>query len=159
MAWDAALAIDSEGPATDVLFAIELANLQLEEFRHMDRLLDRFLDNAYGDLERRSLSLLGPSAVLRKLRRFRVDFAKLADEVTNTTKVFGDWHMARVYQAARERFHLDRWRDSVERRLYNLNQLYDLVRSELWDRRMFLLELVIAVLIVLELVVGLGPIR
>jgi hypothetical protein len=33
------------------------------------------------------------------------------------------------------------------------------VRSELWDRRMFLLELIIAILIVLELVVGLGLIH
>jgi hypothetical protein len=159
LAWDAALVIDLAGPAADVLFAIEVANLQLEEFRQMDRSLDRFLDNAYDDLERPGFSLLGSSAVLRKLRRFRVDLAKLADEVSNSTKVFGDWHLARVYQAARERFHLDRWRDSVERRLQDLDQLYNLVRSELWDRRMFVLELVIAVLIVLELIAGLGLTR
>jgi hypothetical protein len=79
LAWDAALVIDLAGPAADVLFAIEVANLQLEEFRQMDRSLDRFLDNAYGDLERHGLSLFGPSTVLRKLRRFRVDLAKLAD--------------------------------------------------------------------------------
>jgi hypothetical protein len=159
LAWDAAIVIDLAGPAGDVLFAIEIANLQLEEFRQMDRSLDRFLDNAYGDLERRGLSLLGPSVVLRKLRRFRVDLAKLADEVSNSTKIFGDWHLARVYQGAGERFHLDRWRQSVERRLHELDQLYNLARSELWDRRMFVLELVIAVLIIVELVIGLGLFR
>ena len=125
----------------------------------MDRALNRFMDNAYSDLDRPAPSLLGTSTVLRKLRRFRVDLARLADEVTNTTKVFGDWHLARVYVAARERFHLDRWRESVDHRLDQLDQLYNLVRSELWDRRMFVLELVIAILIVVELVIGLRSIR
>lgn len=154
LAWDAGLVVDLAGPAADLLYTIELANLQLEEFRHMDRSLDRFLNQAYADLERRTP--FGTSVVLRKLRWFRVDLARLADEVTNTTKVFGDWHLARVYVAARERFHLDRWRESVEYRLGQLDQLYNLVRSELWDRRMFVLELVVVILIVVEIVTSLG---
>ena len=35
--WDAALVVDLDGSAEDVLFVLELANLQLEEFRWMDR--------------------------------------------------------------------------------------------------------------------------
>src|SRR5262249_38366377 len=82
--WDAALVVDLGGYVDDVLYALELANLQLEEFRSMDQTLDRYLDRAYADLERRPISLLGAStAVLRKLRWFRVDLTKLADEVTH----------------------------------------------------------------------------
>src|SRR5262249_21893379 len=78
LAWDAALVIDLAGPAADVLHTLELANLQLEEFRQMDRALDRFLTNAYADLERRSPLGFGTTAVLRKLRWFRVDLVRLA---------------------------------------------------------------------------------
>jgi len=151
--WDAALLIDLTRESDDTLYAIELANVQLEEFRHMDLMLDRFLNRAYDDLERRPFSLFGvSSAVLRKLRWFRVDLAKLADEVTNTTKFFGDWYLARVYAAARERFHLEQWKNSVEQRLAQLDHIYNVVHSEIAERRMFWLELIVVILIALDLV-------
>src|SRR5262249_51906896 len=81
--WDAALAVDLTGYVDDVLYALELANLQLEEFRVMDRRLDTYLDRAYEDLERpRRPFFAGAKKTLQHLRRFRVDVAKLTDEVT-----------------------------------------------------------------------------
>ena len=59
--WDAALVIDLAGYVDDELYVLELANLQLEEFRVMDQTLDRYLNRAYDDLERRQWSLLGIS--------------------------------------------------------------------------------------------------
>jgi hypothetical protein len=151
--WDAALLVDLSGYVDDALYVLELANLQLEEFRTMDHLLDRYLDRAYDDLERRRFSLFGvASRVLRKLRRFRVDVTKLADEVTHITKFFGDWHLARLYLGARERFYLDHWKNSVESRLGQLDQLYSVVQGEVNDRRMIWLEAIIVILFVIDLV-------
>jgi hypothetical protein len=152
--WDAALVVDPAGPAEDVLYVLEVANLQLEEFRMMDRALDRSLDRAYGDLERRgAAALFGSTAgVLRKLRWSRVDLSKLADEVTNITKFVGDWYLARVYLGARERFHLDRWRASVEQRLGQLDELYSVARAEVFERRLLWLEVLMAVFFAIDLV-------
>jgi hypothetical protein len=150
--WDAALVVDLERTPEDVLYVLELANLQLEEFRVMDQTLDRYLNVAYDDLERRPVTLFGiASSVLRKLRRFRVDLTKLTDEVTHITKFFGDWYLARVYVLARERFHLDEWRASVEGRLAQLDQLYGVVHSELYEKRMFWLEVIIVVFFAIDL--------
>jgi hypothetical protein len=151
--WDAALVVDLGGYVDDVLYVLELANLQLEEFRVMDRTLDRYLNHAYEDLERLPFSLFGVSSpVLGTLRRFRVDLTKLADEVTHITKFVGDWYLARVYLAARERFYLDQWRSSVEQRLGQLDQLYSVVQAELNERRMLWLEVIIVVLFVIDVV-------
>jgi hypothetical protein len=150
--WDAALVLDLTGYVEDTLYILELANLQLEEFRVIDRALDRYLDRAYEDLEKRHLTLFGmPTLVLRTLRRFRVDVTKLADEVTHITKFFGDWHLARVYLAARDRFYLEQWRGSVERRLAQLDQLYSVVHSEIYERRTLWLEVIVVLLILAEL--------
>jgi hypothetical protein len=152
--WDAALVADLEGYAEDVLFVLELANLQLEEFRWMDRTLDRFLERAYDDLARRQWWTFGATtAVLRALRTLRVDLAKLADQVTHITKFVGDWHLARVYLLARERFHLDQWRASVEQRLGELDRLYTITRGDQYDRRMFVLEIVIVVFFAIDLLI------
>lgn len=150
--WDAALVVDLSGHVEDVLYVLELANLQLEEFRMMDQALDRYLDRAYDDLERRRFSLFGvASATLQKLRRFRVDLTKLADEVTHITKFFGDWYLARVYLAVRERFHLDQWRSSVEQRLGQLDRLYSVVHAEINERRMLWLEIIIVIFFAIDL--------
>jgi hypothetical protein len=151
--WDAALICDLTGLSDDLLYVLEMANLQLEEFKIMDQLLDGALDRAYIDLERRALSLVRtPSRTLRKLRWLRVDFTRLAEEVTNITKFVGDWYLARVYLAARERFHLDRWRQSVEQRLSQLDQLYSVVQSEAFERRMLFLEFLIVVFFAIDLI-------
>jgi hypothetical protein len=152
--WDAAVAIDLGGYLDDVLYALELANLQLEEFRAMDRRLDKYLDGAYDDLERRRSPLFGgASKTLQHLRRFRVDVAKLADEVTHITKFFGDWYLARVYLGARDRFYLDHWRSSVEQRLGQLDKLYSVFHAEVNERRMLWLEAVIVIFFALDLLI------
>jgi hypothetical protein len=150
--WDASLVIDLTGYFEDVLYVLELANLQLEEFHVMDRRLNQYFNQVYDDLERERGLIFGrPPPVLRALRRFRVDLAKLADEVTHITKFFGDWYLARVYLAARDRFHLDFWRSSVEQRLGQLSQLYGVVHAEIYDRRMLWLEVIIVVLFMIDL--------
>jgi len=150
--WDAALVVDLTGYVDDVLYALELANLQLEEFRVMDQRLDAYLDRAYEDLERKRLPLFGAAAkTLRHLRRFRVDVAKLTDEVTHITKFFGDWHLARVYLGAHDRFYLDQWRASVEQRLAQVDKLYSVVHTEVNEKRMLWLEIAIVICFVIDL--------
>jgi len=150
--WDAAMVVDLTGYVDDVLYALELANLQLEEFRVMDRRLDVYLDRAYEDLDRRRLPLFGAaSTTLRNLRRFRVDVAKLTDEVTHITKFFGDWYLARVYLGARDRFYLDQWRASVEQRLAQVDKLYTVVHTEVNEKRMLWLEVIIVVFFAIDL--------
>jgi len=152
--WDAALAIDLTGYVDDVLYALELANLQLEEFRLMDRRLDKYLDVAYEDLDRKRLPFFGGTTKkLQHLRRFRVDVAKLTDEVTHITKFFGDWYLARVYLGARDRFYLEQWRASVEQRLAQLDKLYSVVHAEVNEKRMLWLEIIIVIFFALDLLI------
>ena len=152
--WDAALVVDLTGYVDDVLYALELANLQLEEFRVMDLRLDAYLDRAYDDLERRRLPLFGGATkTLRHLRRFRVDVAKLTDEVTHITKFFGDWYLARVYLGARDRFYLDQWRASVEQRLAQLDKLYSVFHAEVNEQRMLWLEAIIVIFFAIDLLI------
>jgi hypothetical protein len=152
--WDAALVVDLSGYVDDVLYALELANLQLEEFRMMDQRLDKYLDRAYQDLERRPMPLFGgANKILRQLRRFRVDVAKLADEVTHITKFFGDWYLARIYLGARDRFYLDQWRASVEQRLAQLDKLYSVAHAEVNEQRMLWLEIIIVIFFAIDLLI------
>lgn len=149
--WDASLVVELDGFADDVLYILELANLQLEEFRVMDRRLDTHLDRAYHDLERPRSFFGIPTSVHNWLRRFRVDATKLADEVTHITKFLGDWHLARIYLGAAERFHLQEWQKSIRERVAQLDEVYQVLQSEVNDRRMLWLEIAILVCFVIDL--------
>lgn len=150
--WDAALVVDLGGYVEDVLYVLELANVQLEEFRAIDHALDNYLNRAYDDLSGRVGLWLGvPRALRRDLQRFRIDVTKLADEVSHISKLIGDWHLARVYVNARERFYLDQWRSSADQRLSQLNQLYRVVHTETNERRMLYLEVLIAIFFAIDL--------
>jgi hypothetical protein len=153
--WDAALAVDGSGDFDDVLYVMELANLQLEQFRILDDRLDAFALQAYDDLERHYAAgrrLRVPGRMLADLRTIRVDITKMSEEVANITKFVGDWYLARVYIACEERFHLGHWQKSVAAKLQELDDLYSLVRSEIEARRMLLLEATIVALFVLDVV-------
>lgn len=151
--WDAALVIDLNSYIDDVLYVLELANIQLEEYLVIDSRLDAYLNLAYEDLKHSQYRLFGPSsATLKTLRYLRVDVTKLNDEVTNITKFFGDWYLARIYIGASERFHLEQWQKSVLERLKQLDSLYNVVSSEINNLRMVLLEVLIVVFFAIDLI-------
>ncbi|MCI0652613.1 MAG: hypothetical protein L0Z55_12110 [Planctomycetes bacterium] len=149
--WDASVVVDLDGYADDVLYVLELANLQLEEFRVMDRRLDVHVDRAYRDLAVPHKVFGPPAQMLHWLRSFRVDLTKLADEVSHITKFLGDWHLARVYLGAQERFHLQQWSDSVEKRLLHLDQAYQVLQAETYERRMLWLEIAVVICFLVDL--------
>lgn len=153
--WDAAVVVDREGYFDDVLYVIELANVQLEEFKLLDDRLDAQFQQAYDDLERyygRPRLFGSPQRILQRLRSIRMDIAKMSEEVTNITKFVGDWYLARVYLALKDRFHLDQWEASVDAKLKQLDDAYSLVQADLTNRRMIVLETMIVALFVIDLV-------
>jgi hypothetical protein len=146
--WDAALLIDEPKNFSECLYLMEIANLQLAELEAYDRLIDDSLERAYRDL--RSRGLKSRVNVLRDLQELRMDLARFNDEISNITKFFGDWHLARIYQALSTRLHLSDWHRSVERKLQTLDELYGMLAQDRMNRLMLILEVTIVVLFVLD---------
>lgn len=153
--WDAALVVDTGGYVDDVLYMIELANLQLEEYRLLDDRLDRLFLRAYTDLERRATFwrlLFSSDARLSAVRRIRMDITKMSEELSNITKFVGDWYLARVYLACKHRFHLGHWEASVDQKLHEIDRIYSLLHQGVNEKRMLVLEVAIVALFLFEIV-------
>ncbi|HWX20805.1 MAG TPA: hypothetical protein VN578_12980 [Candidatus Binatia bacterium] len=149
--WDAALIIDEPQNFDETLYVMELANLQLAELEAYDRILDDSLERAYRDLTRRSLR--GRASILRELREIRIDLARFSDELSNITKFFGDWHLARIYENISARFHLADWHRTIDKKLQTLDDLYQLLNHDQTNRWMLILEVTIVLLFVIDLVI------
>ena len=133
--WDAALVIDEPRDFDEVLYIMELANLQLAELEAYDRILDDAVDRSYRDLSIKRFGGLKTPPVQRELREIRVDLARLSDELSNITKFFGDWHRI------------------IDEKLKTLDNLYQILRSDQNNRMMLLLEFTIVLLFVIDLIV------
>jgi len=149
--WDAALLVDEPQDFNETLYIMELANLQLAELEAYDRLLDDALDRSYRDLGERPLRSRGD--ILRELREIRIDMARFNDELSNITKFFGDWHLARIYEKISSRFHLADWHRTINGKLKTLDDLYLILKQDQNNRVMVWLEITIVLLFVIDLVI------
>jgi hypothetical protein len=149
--WDAAVIIDEPKNFEEILYIMELANVQLAELEAYDRMLDEAVERAYRDLAPRRISRRRTSVVQRELREIRIDVARSSDELSNITKFFGDWHLARIYQGLSERFHLPDWHRIIDEKLRTLDNLYQLIRADMTNRWMLTLEVAVVILFVIEL--------
>ena len=148
--WDAALVIDEPRDFDEALYIMELANLQLAELEAYDRILDDALERSYRDLGERPLR--SRADVLREIRVLRVDLTRLSDELSNITKFFGDWHLARIYEKISARFHLGEWHRNIDGKLKTLDDLYQILKHDQTNRWMMILEATIVLLFVIDLV-------
>jgi hypothetical protein len=151
MDWDAALIIDEPRYLDETLYIMELANLQLAELEAYDSILDDAVERAYRDLAARRFSRRSSGNVQRDLREIRMDMARLSDELSNITKFFGDWHLARIYQGLSSRFHLGDWHRTVDEKLKTLDDVYHILQQDRNNRWMMVLEVTIVLLFVVDI--------
>jgi len=149
--WDAALVVDEPQNIDETLYLMELANVQLAELEAYDRMLDDAVERSYRDISQRRWKGWQATGVQRELREIRVDLARLSDELSNITKFFGDWHLARIYQSLSARFHLADWHRAIDEKLKTMDDLYHLLRTEQNNRWMLILETSIVLLFVIDL--------
>jgi hypothetical protein len=152
--WDAAVIVDEPRYLDEILYIMELSNLQLAELEAYDRILDDAVERSYRDLNARHFwGLWHPIGIQRELREIRIDLARLSDELSNITKFFGDWHLARIYQGISSRFHLADWHRAIDEKLKTLDDMYQLLRADQNNRWMLILEITIVLLFIIDLVI------
>ena len=151
--WDAAVIIDEPRYFDEILYIMELANLQLAELEAYDRILDGAVDRSYRDLGGGRFRGAKNQTVQRELREIRIDLARLSDELSNITKFFGDWHLARIYKGLADRFHLADWHRTIDEKLKTLDDLYQILRVDQTNRMMLILEATIVLLFIIDLII------
>lgn len=151
--WDSALLIDEPRNFDESLYVMELANLQLAELEAYDRMLDDALERSYRDLRSQPIK---SNHILKDMREIRIDLTRMNDELSNITKFFGDWHLARIYQNVSARFHLSDWTQNIGSKLKTLDGLYEMLHHDRMNRMMLILEVTIVLLFIIDLLVLAG---
>jgi hypothetical protein len=154
--WPAAVLFDQD--CEDTLHVIEFANVQLLEFREIDRRLDDRMATAYGSIHPAAYRWLPfwrtHGRPLRALGALRVDAHSVFERTGNALKLVGDQYLARVYRLLAARFHLEEWERSIRHALEVLESVYQVLSDQAATYRAELLEIIVVLLILLEIVLA-----
>jgi hypothetical protein len=145
--WNAALLFDPH--PQEATAALEFANVELLEMRHLDDRLDAALEATDALLERARAGRAS-NATLERISALQLDAAMLFEGVNNALKLLGDQYLARLYRATCQRFHLPDWDQSILRKLDTLDGIYQKLADRRTNRRMEALEWIIVALIAFE---------
>lgn len=150
-----AVVYDGAEDAAAVTQILEFAKMQLLEFRYYDRFMTRVLAEFYTALERKRNVLLSRWSLPREAQRFntiRLDVMDLTERIDNAIKFVSDIYYARVYRLAATRMGVPDYRNLVEQKLHTFGELYDSMVDRYNETRSFVLEVLVAILAVLDVI-------
>ncbi len=152
---DHCVILDGSRDWEDVLIMAENANYQLLELRVLDRLLDRWLEEAEHDLRAfysPNRGKKGRKARIRalpvksaRLQSLRLEALFILENLENSAKIIGDYFLGQIYVHLGRIFSTEGWTRSVERRLDALQDVYEIVKSDKNERTMIVLEIIFIV--------------
>ena len=154
---DRCIIIDARRDYEDLLLIVENANYQLLELRVLDKLLDRWLDEAEKDMRliytgshrgRRRVT----GSVQRKfayIQSLRFDALFILENLENSSKIIGDYYLGQIYDRLCAIFNTDGWKWSIERRLDTLQSIYEMVKTDTSERKLLWLEVIFIVVCVI----------
>jgi hypothetical protein len=152
--WAAALVYDKPEATSAVIDLLEYANTQLLEFRYYDEVLTALLSNVYSSLEGEEsfLSRWRPPRRAGRLNRLRLDIMDLAERTEYAVKFISDTYYARVYRLSSGKVGVNDYQTLVDEKLKTAGELYEFMVAQFNERRMFALEVVVAVLVLLDVI-------
>ena len=116
--------------------------------------IDTLLSNVYSSLEGHESFLASWRLARRagRLNRIRLDIMDLTERTEYAVKFISDTYYARVYALSSAKIGVNDYKTLVSEKLKTAGELYDFMVAQFNERRMFALEVVVAVLVLLDVI-------
>jgi len=154
---DSAAAFIYDDEYFEPLEFFESANIQKLELQYFDRILDQKLNYFYAQQAyqvplQAYIPFLGQRIDLpiSRLAKMRVDISVVTERLENSIKLAGDEFYSKLYSMLVEKLSIREWRDSINRKLDIIHDLYSVYQARLDTIHEELLTIVIIVLIAFE---------
>lgn len=152
--WNNAFILDKKENYPEKLFIIELANIQFNKLQTYDSFIDEYLSEYLSNNRKSKLRFIpfiksGMSRKVKEIADLRVELERVIDVMDNFEKFQGQWYLARLYYLTNSALQINRWRNLVENRINKVNELYNLMNSEINRKRMLFLNILMLLLFVL----------
>jgi len=153
--WDSAFIYEPDG-IMDIPDLIEFANAQLLELRYYDSYLDNVLDETYNVIELFKGSIFEYpkyQKVLKKLLLLYNEITEAKEVILNSLKIIEDSYFAKIYSKMLEILGAYNWQRSIDSKERALFEIYNFLSTQVSNRRLELLEIIIILVILFEIVI------
>lgn len=161
--FDRCIIFDPHKHYEDTLYITELANYQMLNLRCVDRILDQRLDVAEDDIRRTFLQNRNPFRKLTKKLgqwlKLRYDMLFILENLENVSKIIGNFYLGNEYKHLCSLFELDHWSTSIRNRMETLGDIYSMAHSDVNDRVILYVEIILAIIFIWEFVAFIFGIR
>ena len=145
----------------DYLEFFEFACIQQLELQSFDRLLDEkltffYTQPTYKMSWKAYVPLIGERLKypVSQLSTLKVDISVITERLENSIKMVGDAYYTRFYSMLTEQLSLKEWRDSINRKLDIIKDIYNFYQDRLDVIHEGILELIVIILIATEIVLA-----
>ncbi len=151
--WNSAI-IYSEDDKQDIADVIEFALCQLLELRYYDDQLDKQLNVLYKAIQQKAPSVFTAnySKFAKDASLIYIDMSEIIERIENSLKIIGDFFYAKIFRTSTQRFRVQDWQQSVDKKLKNLADISVIFQNEINEKRNQMMEIVIILLIAIEVV-------
>jgi hypothetical protein len=127
---------------------LEFANMQLLQFAILNKMLDKSILQAYKIEERQKIT----NQEIKQLDEIHLDCMELFGRVSSGIKLYSNKHLAKLHQLISKRFEFEERTDELRHKLSDLRNIILGIVEKVRHRQSHHVEILIAVLIIIELV-------
>ncbi len=127
--WDGAFLFDHSGMFAENIELFQIANLELLRYRSLDDRLDDRLSATLNLQKGNSRTIRSSRKVktnLLEIMQIRTESILEREAVEYPIKLIGDWYSAKLYSLVSKKFHLDTWKENIDKKLDTIEDIYSM---------------------------------
>jgi hypothetical protein len=124
--WDGAAIISPVGDFQSDIELLKIGNYQLLRYRMLDQSIEASLRQISAQFKAKSQGALQPGPSRSSLRRIvglRMELMLDFEHTDQNLLLIGDWYTAKLYHAIRDELYLDNWKQAIQDKLDNLENI------------------------------------
>lgn len=130
--WEGALLISPTGDFQADIELLKIGNYQLVRYRLLDQTIEENLLDIKTSFLKGPRSPMWPGpprAALRRIIQHRLEMILEFEHTEQNLLLIGDWYSAKLYGAIRNEFYLDDWKQTVQSKLDNLENIVTTIQE------------------------------
>jgi len=127
--WDGAVIFAANSDFQSDIEFLKIGNYQLLRYRMLDQEVEYMLDNINESFFLNKRRPRPTRGAIRKIVEHRLEVMLDFERTEQSLLLIGDWYTAKLYNAIRDEFYLEEWKNTIRGKLDNLESIVETIQE------------------------------
>ena len=127
--WDGAVIFAANSDFQSDIELLKIGNYQLLRYRLLDQEVEHMLDNINESFFLNKRRPRPTRGAIRKIVEHRLEVMLDFERIEQNLLLIGDWYTAKLYNAIRDEFYLEEWKNTIRGKLDNLESIVETIQE------------------------------